>query len=193
MSVKEIKENLSRAKSYAQRQDTERAVGALINALRLLGTKALASDLRPVMRETVQNLGRNPTIKEIWPHPLNYQPGQEAQLLAPFAQIYKTLCQEEEEGRDAAKSRKLRIDQTLNAGIKLLQQKRVSEADACFAEAVKNYKDEHALFGMIGKALMEVNEFRRAYPYLKRGAEVAPQNANVQALYKQCCELRAKG
>ncbi len=192
MSVKEIKENLSRAKSYAQRQDTERAVGALITALRHLGTKPLASDLRPVMREAVQALGRNATVKEIWPHPINYQPGQEAQLLAPFAQIYKTLRQEVEEGRDVAKARKLRIDQTLNAGIKLLQLNRVSEADACFAEAVKNYKDEHALFGMIGKALMEVNEFRRAYPYLKRGVEVAPQNANVQNLYKQCCELRAK-
>ncbi len=191
MDVKNVRDNLGRAKMYYQRKDLARALAAVIVAIRAIGTAQAPTDVRGLLREIIQMFSRDATVKKLVPAPLIYQPGQEKNLLGPLAKIYQSLRSTEgAEDHKAALQRKLKIDENLNYGMKSLEQKKPSEADAFFTEAVKHYKTEHALFCMIGKAFMEANEFRRAYPYLKRATEVAPHNVAAKELFAQCLRQR---
>ncbi len=191
MNAKSVRENLGRAKTYYQRKDLPRALASMVVAIREIGTAQAPTDIRSLLREVVQILSRDATIKDTLKAPLIYQPGQEKNLLAPLAKVYQSLRSTEgQEDHKTALNRKLKIDENLNYGIKALEQKKVSEADAFFGEALKYYKTEHAVFTMIAKALMAAGEFRRAYPYLKRGVEVAPNNIATKELMAECLRQR---
>ncbi len=193
MDIKEVRTHLGRVKAYHQRKETERALASIIMAIKGMGNKPFPSDLRSLLREVVQLIGRDDVITDVLGKPLVYQPGQEQAILAGVAKVYKVLQgQAGVEDHKQALDRKLNIDRTLNQGMKLLEQGKVPEADECFSQAVSHYKDEHSLFTMIGKALMEANQVRRALPYLKRAATITPQNENVKELVAKCMELRSQ-
>ena len=193
MDMRGIKEQLGRIKPYYLKNEIVRALGCAV--LGLKGTVQLgvspSTELRGLIREGVQLLMRDETIKTRLKAPLVYQPGQERQILSQLASVYKELV--EEAGRedwDAAFARKQKLDQSLNLGLRLLAQGHATEADAAFSEAVTCCKDEFRLYGIIGKALVEAGEARRAAPYIKKGQEVLPQDAELAAL--QAAVIRAK-
>ncbi len=191
MDIKEVRTHLGRVKTYYLRNETERAVAAIVMGIKGMGNKPFPSDLRSMVREAVQMLGKDESVVKILGKTVIYQPGKEQDILAAFAKVYKILKGEAEtENHDTALNRKLNIDRTLNQGMKLLEQNKVSEADECFNKAIGFYKDEHFLFAIIGKALLEANQVRRALPYLKRAAKVNPKNDEVQAMLVKCSELR---
>lgn len=172
--LKIVRENLGRVKAYYLRNDSLRALNAM-----LLGIKeacrvpALPTDVRGLIREAAQTLSRDENLKSVLRAPLSYNPGQERQLLAAVADLFKRymdLLQHEDPA--AARARKQKLDQAINLGLKLLEQKQVPEADAAFTEAITYYKDEHRMFLLIGRALMAAGEVRRAIFYFKRGTEV---------------------
>lgn len=195
MDMRGIKEQLGRVKPYYLKNDMLRALGAAV-----LGVKGVVqlgvtppTEIRGLVREGAQLLSRDEKVKKLLKAPLMYQPGQERQLLAQLASVYKILLEEESrEDKAAAFARKQKIDHNLNLGLRLLAQGQVSEADAAFAEAVSQYKDEHVLFKLIGKALAEAGEVRRAVPYLKKGLEALPQDAEMAALLETVQLARAK-
>lgn len=186
MNIREIREQLGRVKTYYLRNETLRSVGSLVAALRGLGASPAPMDIRGSIREAVQLLARDPKLMECLTAPLVYQSGQEKAVLVLLAPAYKLMQEAENfENHDNALNRKVQLDQALNLGMRHLEQKRVSEADAEFARAISFYKDEHRLFYLIAKALMEAGEVRRAYPYAKKSVELQPDLAEVQALHAE--------
>lgn len=191
MNIREIREQLGRVKAYYLRNETQRAIASLVAALRGLGSSPVPTDVRGSLREAVQLLARAEQVKELLPD-LAYQPGQEKALLVALAGVLKQLQDAENfENHDNALNRKVQLDQALNLGMRLLEQKKVSEADAEFARCLTFYKDEHRALYLIAKALLDAGEVRRAYPYAKKGAEVQPDLADVQALYAEIQRQRA--
>lgn len=192
MNIREIREQLGRVKTYYLRNENIRAVGALVSALRGFGGSSVPMDMRGSLREAVQLVTRDAQVKELLASPLVYQPGQEKVVLVALAAVYKKMQDAENfEDHDQALNRKVLLDQALNLGMHLLEQKKVSEADAEFSRALTFYKDEHRLLYLIAKALLEAGEVRRAYPYAKKGAEVQPDLADIQALYSEVSRQRA--
>lgn len=192
MNLKAIRDYLGRVKVYHQRNDTLHALATVIAGLKGIdATAQLPLDIRTLIRDAVQLLGRDQKIRALVKGPLLYQPGEETALLRQLALAYKSLREESvHEDREATLARKIRLDQALNQGMKHLEQGRVSEADASFADAVNSYKDEHRIFYLIGKALMDAAEVRRALPYLKRGAAVEPDTVEVIQLFEECQQQR---
>lgn len=187
MDIRSIKENLGRIKPAYLKNNNLRALGCATLALKELVASGIVPtmELRSLIRENMQLLTRDDAIKKHLKAPLMYQPGQERQLLAQLASVYKTMS--EEAGREAWKvafARKQKLDQNINLGISLLEQKQASEADAAFVEAIKYIKDEYAAYRIIGKALVEAGEVRRAAPYLKKGQEMLPNDTEIAALLK---------
>lgn len=196
MDIREIREQLGRVKPYYLKNEMLRAVGSAV-----LGVKGVVqmgtpptTEVRSLIREGMQLLSRDETIRETLKTPLNYQAGQERSLLAQLASLYKQLLEEQNrEDRDVAFARKQKLDQALNLGMRFLSQNQISEADAQFAEAVAQYKDEHTMFRLIAKALMEAGEYKRAMPYLKKGLEALPTDQELLDLFEQIKEKRAAG
>lgn len=190
--LKMVRENLGRVKVYYLRNDSLRALNSM-----LLGIKeacrvaTLPTDIRGLIREAAQTISRDENLKAVLRAPLSYTPGQERQLLAAVADLFKRYMEEtQREDHDAALARKQKLDHAFNQGVKLLEQKQISEADASFAEAVNYYKDEHRLFLMIGKALMDAGEVRRAIPYLKRGTEVDSEDKECLMALNTAVEMK---
>lgn len=192
MNTREIREQLGRVKPYYLRNETLRALAAMISALKeLAGAPQIPAELKGLIYEGAQLLTRDPRVKAVIKGPLNYQPGQERALLLQLALAYKAIREAENyEPHNDALSRKIKLDQAYNLGLRLLEQGQVSEADASFAEAVSCYKDEHRLFALIGKALMNAGEIKRALPYLKKGVEMDGADKEMAALLKKCARLR---
>ena len=193
MDIRSIKDQLGRIKPYYLKNEIVRALGCAVLGLKGVVQRGSApsTEIRGLIREGVQLLVRDEAIKTRLKAPLAYQPGQERQILAQFAAVYKALAEEAgHEDWDAAFQRKQKLDQSLNLGLRLLAQGNASEADAAFSEAVTYCKDEFKLYGIIGKALVEAGEVRRAAPYIKKGQEVLPEDTELAALHEAV--LRAK-
>ncbi len=192
MDVKEVRTHLGRIKTYYLRKETERALASIVTGIKGMGNKPFPADLRSMVREAVQMLGRDEDVLKVLGKPVTYTPGKEQDVLTAFSKVYQTLRGEAEtESHDKALQRKLAIDHALSQGMKLLEKNSFSEADECFNKAVTHYKDEHFLFAIIGKALLEANQVRRAMPYLTRAAKVNPSNENVKEMLAKCTQLRA--
>lgn len=191
MTPREIREHLGRVKTYYLRNESQRALASTIAALRGMGSTPLPTELRSALREALQFLAKDKSITAHMQAPLIYQPGQEKSILVMLTNAYKAMdAAAALEDHAATLARKLHLDQSYNEGLKLLAQQKPSEADACFATALKSYKDEQRIFVLMGKALMEAGEVRRALPYLKRAVEVLPQDEDVRAMLAECTRLR---
>jgi len=168
-----------------------RALSCFIAGVQECGSPPPA-DLRGELREALQTLLRDEHVKAFLPGgQCNYVPGQEKELIALFAKIHDQMKEAAEaEDHDDALARKIKIDQAFNIGKKLLEQGKVSEADASFAESVLAYKDEHRLFCMIARLLVDANEVVRAGPYLKKGLDVQPGDPELVELLERARVLR---
>lgn len=189
---KQVRENLGRVKAYYLRNESIRALNYMILGMKeACRLPTLSTELRGIVREAVQVLSRDENLKPIMRTPLSYTPGQELQLLGVLVDIYKRYLEEmDREDSAVALARKQKIDHAYNLGLKLLEQKQVSEADASFAEAVACYRDEHRLFMLIGRAMLDGGEARRAMPYLKRFSELEPQNVDGLRLLQEALQQR---
>jgi len=176
---KNISEHLARARGYIQRNDPSRALGSFMVGLkgsmenRLLGREKI--DFEVAVREVAQLLMRNDTVQQFLPDGINYQPGQEKRLLLQIAEGLKRLHAHLRKGNiEENRSRKLRLDQAVIRGQKMLASGRPDEADASFQEALSLYVDEIALFPLLGSKYMDAGMPRQALPYLKQGLSLHP-------------------
>lgn len=185
MDIRVIRDYFGRVKPHHLRGETMRALSAALTGLKgVVALNApLSTEIRSYIREASQLLARDEQIKKHLKAPLIYQAGQERQLFAVLAGVYKAILDETgREDHDAALARKQKIDHAYNLGMKLLSQGDVSGADAAFSEAMRLYRDEDRLFLLIGKALLEAGEMRRAASCLQQGLENVPGDPELQAL-----------
>ncbi|MDR2726919.1 MAG: hypothetical protein LBC10_02880 [Deltaproteobacteria bacterium] len=188
MDIRQIRENLGRVKPYYLKNETLRALAALINGLKgaLTLPGGLPTDVRAPLREAVQLMTRDELVKKHTEVRLAYQQGEERQLLTALVALHHNIETELNSENDAtAIARKQRLDQALNQGLRSLEAGRVSEADEYFQQAVANYRDEHRLFFYIGKSLLEADAAKRSVPYLRKGVETNPDDNEMSAMLEK--------
>ena len=122
---------------------------------------------------------------------LAYAPGAEKDVLQMLSQVYRSLKgQEKEEEYQSALQRKLNLDRCFNDGKKFLAEGKATEADACFVEALKHYKDEKAIFGMMARAMMDAGEYVRAMGHARTGLKELPDDEELGRILEECARLR---
>lgn len=191
MNARKIREDLGRAKACCSRHDTERALFLTISALKELGGQSAPLDLRGDFRATLAELATDPDLKAAGAPVSVYSPGGEKELLQQLSQFYRAMKgQEKEEEYQLALQRKLNLDHCFSDGKKFLAEGKPSEADACFAEALKHYKDEKAIFGMMARAMMDAGEYVRAIGHARMGLKEMPDDAELARIIEECTRLR---
>jgi len=190
MNTRKIREDLGRAKASCTRGDVERAIFLTIGALKELGGQNAPTDLRGDFRAVFAELAALPEIKTGGGQ-LAYAPGAEKDLLQQLSQLYRAIKgQEKEEEYQEALQRKLHLDRCFMDGKKFLAEGKASEADASFGEAMKNYKDETAVFGMMARAMMDAGEYVRAIGHARAGLKELPGNKELARILEECARLR---
>ena len=193
MNVRKIREDLGRVKTSCQRRDFQHGLYLLIASLKELGGQRPTTDIRSDLREAVNTIASDPEFKAVCAQTISYKPGAERELLSMLIQIYQTLVgKKNSESYEEAAERKLKIDQALRSGKNFLSHGRLADAEACFADAIKNYRDENALFLMIARAYIELKEYGRGLGYLREGLKRAPQDPNMLKLADECLRMRAE-
>lgn len=193
MDLRKVRENLGRVKVYHLKGETLRELGSAVVALKevVRAGGPPSTEIRALLREAIQFLARNDDLRRHVKVPLIYQPGQERQMLLVLAKAFREM--EAEAGRedhDSALARKRQLDQALLAGQKFLAQGKASEADEAFQTALTHYRNEHRVFQLIGRWLLDAGQPRRAVSYLKKAAELEPENDAVREMY--AAALRAR-
>lgn len=193
MNPRKIREDLGRIRTCLQRRDFPRGLYLLCQSLKDLGGQSAPMDLRGDFRTGIADICADATYKKSHAQPQAYQPGKERELLAFFQKFYNQLVgAEEEEAYEEALQRKLNLDRCIRDGKGFLTQGKYSEADDCFAEAMKYYKDEIMAFGMMARAMMEAGQHVRALGYIRKGLQEQPANPDLLKLGDECQRMRAK-
>ncbi|ABM29687.1 tetratricopeptide repeat protein [Nitratidesulfovibrio vulgaris] len=199
VDAKKVREHFARARAYYQRRDAVRALAAACLGVQGMASAQLSGvglvEAQGALREVLQLFSRDAAMRaaaaDLAPHGFAYQRGGEKALLAVLRIVHDELdAAGSRESYEDALARKQRIDAALLQGMRLLQQNKVSEADASFAVAVQNYRDEHRLFLCVGRLLVDAGEVRRAIPYLKRGMEVDPADETMAGLLAEAMRRR---
>lgn len=191
MNARKIREDLGRAKACCSRHDSERALFLTISALKELGGQSAPLDLRGDFRTAFAELAADPDLKAAGVPALAYSPGAEKEVLQQLSLVYRTLKgQEKEEEYQSALQRKLSLDHSFSDGKKFLSAGKPTEADACFVEALKHYKDEKAIFGMMARAMMDAGEYVRAIGHARNGLKELANDAELTRIIEECTRLR---
>lgn len=192
MNARKIREDLGRIRTCIQRGDYPRAVNLLVISLKDLGNQMAPMDLRGDFRNALGDICAHATYKKTNSQPMVYQAGKEKNLLLFFQQFYAMLTgqPDEEEDYDTAIQRKLNLDRCIGNGKAFVSQNKFTEADDCFAEAMKYYKDEIAAFGIMARIMMDAGQYVRALGYVRKGLEKQPANEDLRALGDECARLR---
>ncbi|MBQ7738287.1 MAG: hypothetical protein IJT59_01340 [Desulfovibrionaceae bacterium] len=193
MNIRKIREDLGRIQPSCQRRDFNHALVLLISSLKELGGQRAPMDIRQDFRDALITICSDPIFKAVHATPITYTAGKEREILSQLVKVYQAIVgQANKETYEEAAARKLKIDHALRDGKNFLSRGLVSDADTCFAQAVKNYRDENALFAMIAREFMNAKEFARAQGYLKFGLKQAPNDPLLLSLAMQCQRLRAQ-
>lgn len=193
MNIRKIREDLGRIRTCIQRRDYPRAVFLLTTALQELGGLQAPTDLRGDFRTAIADICGDPAYKKEYAQAVTYQPGKERELAAFFNKFYKQVTgHEDEEDYETTLQRKLNLDRCISDGKKFLAEHKVSEAEECFTEALKYYRNEVAAFTMIARALMESGEYVRALGHVKKGLAAKPDDAELRRIAEECLRLRAQ-
>lgn len=191
MNARKIREDLGRARNCVQRRDLPRAVYLLCLSLRDLGGQTTPMSIRGDFRNVIVDICADPLYKKYYSQPIGYQPGKEKELLAFFSKFYQQLTGiPEAEDYETALQRKLSLDRCINDGKSFLSQGKPTEADECFTEALKFYRDEFAAFSMMAKAMLESGQPARALGYVRRGLKERPKDPGLTAIGMECARLR---
>lgn len=193
MNGRKIHEDLGRAKTSYKRNDLSRAVYLAISALKELGSSPAPTDTRADYREVIGYIGNDPKFKAFNNNsPIFYQPGKEREILSRLIKFYNaSRSVVDEESYETALTRKLHLDHALRDGKKFLAQGKVNEAEMCFADARKFFKDEIAMFAVVAREFMAVGEYVRALGQIREGLKLKPADAHLLRLGDECSRLRA--
>ncbi len=191
MNTKQALELLARAKLAFTRRKNVDCIGSIIMVLKGMANTPYTLELTGSMREMIQLLGSDKIVIDVIGKPIVYQPGQEPAILVALAKVYKVVLEEQrKEDLQVTRARKLKLDHTLNEGLRHVKQNNFSDADHWFNEALTHYKDEHALFSVIGDALLTAGAPKRAFPYLSKGIAAAPEDLRLKILYDKCVAIK---
>ena len=184
---KTIKEDLARAKAAYLKNEDLRMLSTLAAALKgflsinLPGTERM--EVEGQLREAFSNMSKSPRVLKILPKGIPYAKGQEAKLFQYVAAVYKKVKEDlDRESLEAMRQRKLKIDQLILKGQKLLEDGNLLEAQRNFREAVSLHVDEDGLFPMLAMKLMDKGHHKASMEYLRGAIETSPANARAYDL-----------
>jgi predicted Zn-dependent protease len=184
---KTIKEDLARSKSSYLKNEDLKMLATLAAALKAFVTMKLPgtekTEVEGHFREAFANMSKSPRVLKFLPKGIPYVKGQEPKLFQYVAAVYKKVQEDiERETLEQMRQRKLRIDQCIIKGQKLLEDGNLVEAQRNFREAVTLHVDENGLFPMLAMKLMDKGHHKASLEYIRGAIEVSPDNSRAYDL-----------
>ena len=196
-----VAHNLARAKSLLKRDETIRALEAMIAGLDLYEPKKLMGkarfEIEVMLQECVADLNRQPSVRKLFETLTNsrratvpYAPKQEEKLKAVLGIIHKALNEsiaaKERNTADVKAKRRALLQQK---GLEYLKAGDFPRGKAALKVLADEYGDEPGLIAQVAAWLLEFKLYMDAVDMLERAMERFPKDSKAYALATQCYKI----
>ncbi|MDR3176027.1 MAG: tetratricopeptide repeat protein [Desulfovibrio sp.] len=193
-----IGHNLSRARALLKRDDTIRAVEAMISGLDAFQPQALPGTVRfeveVMIIECVQELNRQPVVRQLFESlthsskaTIPYQPGKEAKLGSVLRLVLKALKESvETSARNAEEERAQRRQALLQKGLEYLGAGEAPRGKASLHLLAEEFGKEKGVLERIGEVFIENKLFFEGAEMLEQAMETFPKEARAYGMAAQC-------
>ncbi len=193
IAAKDIREDIARAKAFAQRDDLLRSLAALRNALAMLAKSKVFGierfEIDALMEEALREVCSHHTMKRVLPGGLKHVRGKEVQLFKTVKKLHEKLGQAMEKARvQRQRSSMAELDDLLIAAQDQIKEKDEMEARKLFRKAAERFKDIPGLYSDIGARMMMGGLVQEAVEYLNRALEQNPRDQRAHSSLITCLE-----
>ncbi len=193
-----VAHNLARAKSLLKRDESIRALEAMIAGLELYEPKKLMGkarfEIEVMLQECVADLNRQPAVRKLFETLANsqratvpYTPKQEAKLKAVLTIIHKALNEsivaKERSVADVKAKRRALLQEK---GLEYLRAGDSPRGKAALKVLADEFGDEPGLIAQVAAWLIEFKLYLDAPDMLERAMERFPKDSKAYALATQC-------
>lgn len=189
---------LARAKALLRRDETIRALEAMVEGLQLFEPKKMMGKARfeveVLIEECVAELNRQPCIRALFEDLAKsrkafvpYAPGREQKLLETVRLIGKALQDNiaaKEQAREEEKTgRRTTLEQK---GVAYLKEGDMPRGKAALRVLAEEFGEEPGVLVQVGELLLEHKLYYEAAEALERSIEVFPKNSKAYSLAADC-------
>ena len=196
-----IAHNLARAKSLLKRDESIRALEAMIAALdsyeprKMMGKARF--EIEVAVQECVAELNRQPDVRKLFETLAHlqkanvpYTPRQEEKLKGVLAIVHKALTESAAaKERNAAEDRTKRKEMLQKKGLDYLKSGDLPRGKAALKVLADEYEAEPGVITQVGDWLLEHKLYLDAAEMLERAMEAFPKDSRAYALATQCYKI----
>jgi tetratricopeptide (TPR) repeat protein len=200
--VKTIKEHIARAKSFVNRFDLTRTLGALADAVKEMQTAQVYGrekfEIEILINEALHNLNSIEEMRAMVPSGFQYKRGQEKRLYLILSKLHKAM-KDQEQRQAIEKERAImnEVDAGFAAGQRMIDENRANDARKVLRTVTTKFPDVHGVHFDAGDRLLKAGypqesldffrtaieqDFRDARPYGGLSAALEEMNEIEQAL-----------
>jgi len=189
ITAKEIREDIARARSYANRSDYLRTLNFLANAVKGLATSQLYGpekfEIHAHLTEALRDLNGMKMIAKLFPAGLKYEKGKEKAFYMTLIRLHKKLGEAMEKARVTKLRKRLTVlDDNMIKAAKLVEAGDQIEARKLYHKIAEYFQDIEGIESDIGNRLTMFGMFPEAAAYLtkslkKAAADVRAHNALI--------------
>ncbi|WP_243547339.1 tetratricopeptide repeat protein [Pseudodesulfovibrio tunisiensis] len=193
LNAKSIREDIARARAYAQKSDYLRTLGCLANAIKGLVTSQVFGrekfEIQALLDEALRDLNKMKMIRKLFPQGLVYQRGKEKAFHSTLVRLHDKLEQAMEKARITKLRKRLAVlDENLIKAAGLVKQGEQLEARKLYRKISEYFKDIEGIDSDIGNRLTMSGMFAEAVEYLNKALEINQSDVRAHNALILCYE-----
>ncbi len=170
------RQGLRQVQSHIKQGNTAAIVQAMQNGLAVMRGSLMKSErteFNELMLNAVEGLKMDALIKQVFPMPITYTPGNEALLADTLKEIQTGLA--EHAHKEAEEARRIREEKkraTFERGKEELSSGQEAKAKHTFQTLKREYPQDVELMGNMGQALLEFKQYEEAVEFFSEALDL---------------------
>lgn len=190
---KAIREDIARARAYANKSDYLKTLSCLANAIRGLATSQVFGpekfEIQAHLTEALRDLNKMKMIQKLFPAGLKYEKGKEKAFYQSLVRLHKKLGEAMEKARVTKLRKRLAVlDDNMIKAANLVKADNQIEARKLYRKISEYFQDIEGIDSDIGNRLMLFGMFPEAIEYLNKALEVSPRDVRAHNALILCYE-----
>jgi len=176
-TAKNIREDIARARAYANKSDYLKTLSCLASAIRGLASSQIFGaekfEIHAHLDEALRDLNKMKMIKKLFPAGLNYQKGKEKTFYQTLMRLHKKLGEAMEKARVAKLRKRLAVlDDNMIKAANLIKADNKLEARKLYRKIAEYFQDIEGIDSDIGNRLTSFGMFPEAIEYLTKALSI---------------------
>jgi tetratricopeptide (TPR) repeat protein len=192
-TAKSIREDIARARAYANKSDYLKTLGCLASAIRgLAGSQVFGAEkfeIHAHLDEALRDLNKMKMIRKLFPAGLNYQKGKEKIFYQTLMRLHKKLGEAMEKARVTKLRKRLGVlDDNMIKAANLVKADNKLEARKLYRKIAEYFQDIEGIDSDIGNRMTTFGMFPEAIEYLTKALSVYPSDVRAHNALILCYE-----